>query len=438
MKEDLIYYLYQFYLRGEPLYTTDGEKIMIVAPGTRNMDSGPDYFNARVRIGSTLWAGNVEIHVRASDWFIHGHDNDPAYANIILHVVLEYNADIYRPGGEKVPCLQTKELLNRIDVSRFIDFQRNRQWIPCARLVNTIDPFFMMSWLNVLLVQRMERKYATIRELLGRVAFNWDEVALRRIFWSFGLRANAEQFLLISNKLSIELINFNRQDIGSMEALLFGIAGMLGESYKDTYYQHLKDIFRSQMERMNLVPVPSHLWNFKGSRPSGFPTIRIAQLADLLCSRESLFSVLYKTPDAMNADKQFICQASTYWDDHYIFGQSSKSFPKIAGKHFRQQVTVNGLVPLLFARGKASEDERMISRAMGILDQLPAEMNEQTRRWLEMGVCPESAFHSQALIELKEMYCDKRNCLNCRIGFILLKRNRQPRISNSTQTVTSG
>jgi hypothetical protein len=424
MSEDFLHHIWKFRLFDQlNLQTTDAVPVEIIHPGQHNTDSGPDFFNARIRVGDTVWAGNVEVHITASDWNRHGHQKDPAYQNIILHVVFAADKAILRDTGEQVPTLVIGPRVSQKMYTNYLHFKVSGDWIPCARQIADVAPIHFDSALDRVLVERLERKSGQILQCLRLNHNNWEETLYQQLARSFGFRTNASPFELLARSLPSLCIARHRSSLLQVEALLFGQAGLLETDLHDAYPRALQNEYVYLKKKFSLQPVQSHLWKFHRLRPVNFPTIRIAQFAALLSGASNLFSKIMDCEDLKALRVLFMVEASSYWDSHYSFDRSSPQRKKSFGESAFLNVLINTVVPFLFVYGKEKADDQYCSRALRFLTELPAESNAILAEWEALGCRHETAYESQALLELKNEYCSKRRCLSCNVGTYLLKNS---------------
>lgn len=422
MQEDLLHFawrLKRFDL--SDLHTTDGQTIDILHFGEANRHAGPDFLNARIRIGETLWAGNVEMHLKASDWELHRHGEDRSYDNVILHVVLEEDRTITRISGEKIPCLELKRRIpNR--VSRIYKSLLNSEyWIPCQHQFFSVGSGVKHLWLDRLLVDRLEEKTGQMVHRLEMNQHDWELTFYQLLARNFGMRVNAEAFEQLARSLPLSLLQQYKDRLFRLEALLFGQAGMLEADFSDEYPQKLQEEYRFLQRKHRLEPIPGHQWKFLRMRPANFPTIRIAQLAMLLHQSAHLFSKMLAAQRVKEIEHMFELKISNYWRDHYTFEKASKSRQKTLGKTAIHLLIINTISPLLFLYGTWKQEERFRDRALQLLEQLPPEKNHIVEQWKNLGIRVDSAYTSQALLQLKNRYCDRKACLQCAVGNALLK-----------------
>ncbi len=425
MTEAFIYYLWKYKLLHPQLQTSKGETCQVIDPGTHNTDSGPDFFNARIKIGETLWAGNVEIHVRASDWILHKHQFDKAYDNIILHVVFVEDKRIVRSNGKSIPTLEIADSFDISLLKRYRSLMQSKNSIPCEFQIREIDRFVQNNWLDRLLVERLENKSKQIEEKLEYNNNDWAETFYQHLASNFGFKVNALPFELLSRSLPLKIIAKHKNNIKQIEALLFGQAGMLENDADDRYYKELKKEYDFLAIKYKITQIDSHLWRFMRLRPVNFPTIRISQFAALIANSSHLFSKILESESYQFLFDQFTVEASDYWKTHYTFGKKSEDKSKKLGKTGIQLILINTVAPFLFVYGRKKQKQEFIDKALKLLDQIPGEKNAITRMWENHEMNIRTAFNTQALIHLKNNYCDKKLCLSCGIGHAVLNQSLQ-------------
>ncbi len=427
MSEELIYYIWQHRLFDHgALLTREGEAIEIMMPGQRNNDAGPDFTNARIRIGDTLWAGNVEIHQKSSDWLYHKHQYDPSFANIILHVVYEDD----KAGVTGSPTLELKGRIQESLLSRYHYLLNNTQWIPCEKMLRDVDEFTFTLCLERMVIERLEQKTLAIEALLTRSVNSWEETMYQLTARGFGLKVNREPFELLACSLPLNIIAKQKLDLGSIEALLFGQAGMLNDQPLDEYQAKLQREYRYLQHKYQLRPIQSHSWKFMRLRPPSFPTVRLAQFAMLLHRSVHLFSKVLEIKGLDDIEELFKVSTSEYWETHYTFGKESPRKVKELGSETLHLLVINTIAPILFTYARHKGDMDLQDRALEWLEQIKAEQNEITKHWADLGRKSKSAYESQALIQLKNEHCDHKKCLNCAIGNNLLRKPVETSIVN--------
>jgi len=398
------------------LVTTENEAIEIIKTGQHNTDSGPDFFNAQVKIDNTLWAGNVEIHLRSSDWNNHSHEKDEAYNNVILHVVYKNDEQVKRKDGSLIPALELKGRFDDRLWKNYADLLQSRQWIPCEKRIAEVDSLTIDNWLDRLLAERLENKTERILSSLQGNGNNWEETFYQHLAKNFGFRINADPFERIATTLPVSLLAKHRNHRNQLEALLFGQAGMLELKMTDAYPNELKKEYSFLRNKFNLIPIPLHQWKFLRLRPVNFPTIRLAQFAQLIHQSTHLFSRILECDNFAELKKYFHADVSSYWQTHYVFDKISTEQPKHIGDDAIQNIAINTIVPFLFAYGRNRNAVQFEERAFSLLEEIPAEKNSIIDGWKNLGIEPASAYRSQALLQLKNEYCVEKKCLTCSVG----------------------
>lgn len=417
MKEEFLHYVWQWRrFDSTDLHTTDFEAIQILTPGQLSPHAGPDFFNARVRVGDTEWAGNVEIHINASDWYRHGHEADPAYDNVILHVVWLADAELHRSTGERVPCLELRQRVPPDLIQAWRRLMDTPRDIPCAEQFLHTPPIVQLNWLDRLLVERLEQKTTALEALLADSRQHWEEVFYFSLARSFGLAINAEPFEALARSLPLSILAKHKTDHFQLEALIFGQAGLLESDFNDEYPRQLAREYRHLRHKYGLTPLPSGQWKFLRLRPAAFPTVRLAQFAALVHRSAHLFSKVLEAQTIRELEHLFTAEAGDYWTAHYVFDKTSHRRSKALGRDFIQLIAINTIIPAMFLYGRAKKLPDFESRALRLLEELPPESNSVVDRWIDLGFKPRHAAHSQALLQLSKHWCAHKRCLQCAIG----------------------
>lgn len=410
MKEEFIYYLWENRLLSKDLQTVDGDSIYVISVGNRNYDSGPDFLDARIRIGGTLWCGHVEIHVNASDWFRHGHQNDDAYNNVILHVV--YNNDTERLA------IHTLEIEGKFDEGiyvRYNDFLKSRKWIPCERLIAGIQQFTWLSWLERVLVERLEAEVKDVFSKLSENNYDWEETLYQRIMRYCGLKVNNDAFERLARLLPLRILRKHLDNRLQIEALFFGCAGFLEQSFTDSYPVLLQREFKILKSKFNLATMPAMYWKFLRLRPPNFPTVRLAQMASEVCNADNMFSKLLVANDMDSVRNLFNVEVNEYWDTHFQFEKPSRPIKKTLGDTAINLLIINAVMPVLFSYGIYHDNDELKEKSLSLLNEMEPEDNVIIRKFGSLGVNARNAQQTQALLHLYNFYCRKRKCLKCRV-----------------------
>jgi hypothetical protein len=426
MKEEFIHYLWRYRLLLPELTTVLGENICVIQTGRPNPDSGPDFFNALILIGNTTWAGNVEIHVRASEWFDHCHHLDPAYDNVILHVVYDCNSSVYRRDSSLLPTLEIK---NKFETDRLLNYNQlllSMNWIPCEDQIKYIDAERLNLFLEKLLVERLLRKTKLLEGLFSTSANNLEELLYQQIAAGFGLKVNAEAFSFLARSTPLRFLVRYQESSTFLEAILFGQAGMLNKEFQEDYPQQLKEIYDYLQKLYGLKPINESYWKFLRMRPVIFPTIRLSQFATLISKKPNIISAFYDNPELEKWRSLLTLKTSEYWEEHFLFEKLSPKVEKRIGKESINSIIINELIPFYFFASKKNGDIDAVDHALNMFSEVEFEVNTITKSWMKLGLSISSAAASQSLIELKHSYCDNKKCLECSIGHILLKEQKRP------------
>ena len=426
MTEDFLHYIWKYKLLKGNLISCNGDLIEIIHQGYHNTDAGPDFFNAKVKINDTIWAGNIEIHINSSDWYVHNHQLDLSYDNVILHIVYSNNKLIFRQNGEMIPQLEIKNNFDSELFLKYQDFITNKNWIPCEKIINNSSKFIIESWLESLLIDRLERKTTEINSIFVRNNKNWEETFYQILAKNFGFKLNSSPFEYLSQSIPLSILAKHKNNEIQISSLLFGQAGLLNQNFTDDYPLILNKEYEFLRKKYNLNPIKGHLWKFLRLRPANFPTIRISQFSDLIYNSSHLFSKIIESETLIDLYNLFNIKAFSYFDNHYIFDEKLIiGKPKVFGKSATDLIIINTVVPILFFYAQEKDDKKFQNRAFAFLEQIDAENNSTIKKWLNIGIKASNAYISQGLLELKNNYCDKKKCLQCRIGNELLKKIKE-------------
>ena len=425
MTEAFLHYIWQHQLIADRLTTTDGQPVVCLRAGELNRDSGPDFFNTRLVIGGVEWAGNVEVHIKSSDWRAHHHSADPAYNNVVLHVVYCHDAEIRLQNGKTPPTLELKRFLHPSLVANYDSLMAPSQGtVPCAKQMSCVPGFVVASTLERLAAERIESKSETVRRMLDESNGDLERTCYWLMARYFGGKTNALPFELLAKATDQRLLARWRDNPQRLEALLMGQAGLLEGYFDDEYPRQLQADYASLRAGASMQPIDGSLWRFHRIRPSSFPTIRISQFAQLVNQSKGLFATLLEMTATKDIERLFDQQASSYWENHYQFDrQSQRTSAKRIGKMQARLIVINAWIPLLFVYGVVHGQQKYKDQALGLMAQLPPEDNAVIRQWRQIGIEPASAAESQALLQLSHNYCSSRRCLECRIGYNILKHS---------------
>lgn len=421
MNEKLLQYAWKHLLfKTQNLKTTAGEPVQILKTGIWNNDSGPDFFNASVKIGHTKWVGNVEIHQKTSDWFSHNHQSDESYNNVILHVVALHNKEVKLPNGNDLPTVEIQ--VNSSFLNNYEQLLSTKDAPACSSYIRSVDLVYVRSAMDEMLVDRLNEKTNVIKKNLVQNKNNWNETFYRHLAVSFGFKVNALPFDMLARSLPLKILAHHKSSILQTEALLFGQSGILNETLiGDDYFLSLRQEYQYLASKYKLKGIDGFLWKYMRLRPPNFPTIRIAQFASLLCQSEALFSKLIETENAKEILSYFKIKASEYWDTHYRFNKAAPVKEKWLGGSSRNNLIINTIVPFLYLYGARNNKPVLMNRSVELLEALPPEDNRIIKQWQSLDMPNENAYDTQALLQLKNEYCNKKRCLECQIGAKLLK-----------------
>jgi hypothetical protein len=422
MKEDFLHYLWKFKKFDVlKLKTTNSEEVIVTSSGQYLQTAGPDFFNAKIIIAGQLWAGNVEIHLKSSDWYVHHHERDDAYDTIILHVVWEHDTEVYRKNNEPIPVVELRNYVAAETLLNYQSLMTPKSWIYCEKSLENTDEFLLKMWQERLFIERLERKSLLFQDILNRTENDWEAVLFCSLAKNFGLNVNGSTFLKIAERIPFTVIRKESSELENLEALLFGVAGLLAEEKEDTYYKDLQARYSYLVRKYKLDPELYLSVQFFKLRPDNFPTIRLSQLANLYYSHRNLFSKIIENKSLTNIYTIFNVAASTYWENHYLFDKASNRKSKKLSKGFIDLLVINTLIPLQFAYS------RSIGLAIGedlidLLKEIAPEKNTIIDKFNFFGLKSANAFETQALLQLKNEYCAKNSCLECAIGMELMKK----------------
>ena len=420
--EQLLHYVWKHKIFPlKELKTTTGQQVEVIDTGLANTDAGPDFFNAKLKLDGVLWIGNIEIHERSSDWFKHGHHADAGYNSVILHIASEIDTEISRSNGERIPQIQL--ICPEAVRTNYKELLETDSYPPCYRIIPSLSPFTAHSWMSALQMERFEQKATLLNERLKHCQGNWEDAFFITLARNFGFGLNGDAFETWAHQLPFRAEDKHRNDLFQIEAIFFGQAGILEDSDGDGYYLRLKKEYTYLQHKFGLIPMDASLWRFLRLRPANFPHIRIAQLACLYHRAYGLLSRIMETETLQGVRDILKGGTSEYWLTHYTFGGSSPSRPKTLSNTSLDLLIINTVVTFLYAYGLHKGNRVLCARAGSFLEELKAENNYITRMWEQCGMKASNAADSQALIQLKKEYCDKKKCLYCRIGYEYLKRS---------------
>ncbi len=426
MNEDFVVFLWKHRkLRGNPLRTVCGKDVEIISPGQENHNSGPDFLSAMVRIDHTLWAGNVEIHVRSSQWFAHNHHKDKAYDNIILHVVYEFDREITSSSRNIIQHLEVKHYFDHALLENYTQLERSKTWIACAKLIGQIDPYLIKHWIWRLLVSRIERKTEEMNHYLNYFNADREKTFLFMLCRVLAGKANETAFGLLVQRLDRLILEKNHNQLFILEALLFGQAGLLEESFMEDYPKSLQVEYQYQRKKHDLPPpLRKQIWKYSRMRPGNFPDLRIAQLAMLICNNGGIrFRQIIQSHRAEEIGCFFRIQPSAYWSSHYRLDHPVSPKSGTIGEETINRLLINTIAPAIAIDRTEKNGTHAFEGAISLLEQLPPENNKIIRQWQRLLSQLESAAETQGLLELYKYYCTPKKCLKCMIGNKILSSN---------------
>jgi hypothetical protein len=432
--EQLLHYTWKHKLYPlKELTTSDGQRVEIVDPGLHNRNAGPDFFNAKIRIGSTMWVGNVEIHDKSSDWYQHGHDKDSRYDNVVLHVAAELDTEVMKSNGEYVPQLQLSvpdDVLTHYD-----ELQKTDEYPPCYKVIPHLSALIIHSWMAALQTERLEQKTEAIRKRAELCNGSWEDAYFVTLARNYGFGINGEVFEQWAYNIPLNAVAHHRDDLFQIEAIFMGQAGLLEldsipeyyqkDALNDGYFAKLRNEYQYLAHKFSMKPIDFKLWRFLRLRPQNFPHIRISQLANLYYQQKAGLSQLIECETLDELKNVLKSQVTPYWETHYTFGSTSPKNEKHLSYGSINLLMINTAIPMLFAYGRHTSKEVLCDRAFDFLEQLKAENNHIIRMWQQVGLPVKTAGDSQALIQLKKEYCDKKECLRCRFGYEYLRRKEK-------------
>lgn len=422
MKEDFLHYVWKYQkLTSLELQTVKGETISILHPGYYLETAGPDFFNAQIIIGDQKWAGNIEIHVNSSDWFLHNHERDVAYNNVILHVVWEHDSDVFGPNNVEIPVLELRDFVKRDLLLSYKHLLAQKSWIYCENQIQQVNQFVITNWQERLFFERLERKSQSVFDSLLATNNDWEAVLFLLLAKNFGLNTNGVSFFKIAQSIPFAVIRKEASDLQNLEALFFGIAGLLDHDKEDTYFKDLQFRFYYLLQKYSIEKVFIEPLQFFKHRPDNFPTIRLSQLASLYHQEKNLFSKITNEFSLPLLYERFAVTTSEYWQTHYQFDKISTKKSKKLTKSFVDLLLINTIIPIQFAYAK-NQGKEITEELIALMQSLEPEKNAILDKFKSFGISAKNAFEAQTLLQLKSEYCNKSRCLDCAIGSELLKQ----------------
>lgn len=429
--EELLHYTWKHKLFPlQPLTTTDGLPVEIIDPGLHNRNAGPDFFNAKIRIGDTLWVGNVELHSKASDWYQHGHHQDPHYDNVVLHVCEEVDRNIQTSKGQFITQMQLS--VPDYVKEHYEELLHTDQYPPCYRIIPDLSSLTVHAWMAALQIERLERKTEDIRRRAERLEGSWEDAYFVTLARNYGFGINSDVFEQWAYNVPLKAVGHHRDNLFQIESIFLGQAGLLDintvpthyhqNALNDGYLARLRNEYLYLAHKFEMKPMDASLWRFLRLRPQNFPHIRLSQLANLYYQGKAGLSALLECTTVEQLKSLLSSQVTPYWETHYTFGSLSAKNEKHLSYGSLNLLIINTAIPMLFAMGRHRQHEEWCDRAFDLLEQLRPENNHIIRMWQQCGLSVQSAGDTQALIQLKREYCDRRDCLRCRFGYEYLKK----------------
>jgi len=421
MKENLLQFIWKLKLFSfNNLRTTNGEKIEVISVGNENENSGPDFLNAKIVIDKQLWAGNVEIHINSADWYAHHHEIDENYDAIILHVVWEHSVEIYKKTNQAIATLELKNYISKALLEKHEQlFRKPKQWIYCENSINTVSSFMLSNWFERLFFERLEQKSVQIQQILSNTNNNWEATLFILLAKNFGLKVNGDAFENFAMSFDFSVVRKVSNNLKQLEALFFGQASLLSRKCESTYFESISNEYKFLKLKFKLRPISKNEVQFFRLRPNNFPTIRLSQLASLYNSNQSLFS---KVIEIRFLEEYYECMnvsTSSFWETHYTFGKISKKNTKKLTKSFIDLLLINTIIPLKFMYLKSLGNSNY-SSVVSLIEQIKPEKNAIISKFDSLKIKNNNALTTQALLQLKNEYCNKQRCLQCSIGATLL------------------
>ncbi len=418
MNERLLQFIWQhLYFNKEQLTTMSGDSISILSQGLLNRNQGPDFLHARIHINNITWSGNIELHIKTSDWDKHGHIDDEHYGNIILHVVWEHD----QTTEQTIPVLELKNRISTSLLQRYHQLMEQNEFIPCQNQLSDISELVWSSWKERMIAERLFQKNEKINQLLQETNHHWEETFWQLLARNFGMTVNTDAFESIAKTIPVTVLAKHKNQIHQLEALLLGQAGLLNEKFTEDYPIMLQKEYQFLHKKHQLKPV-NQLLHFLRMRPSNFPSVRLAQLAMLIHQSSHLFTKILEADDLHSIKQLLAVTANDYWHYHYILNEPVEFKKKGLGKMMIENILINTIIPVLYAYAEQHTNDKLKQKAVQWLQELPKENNKVTRQWEDAGVKHVTAFDSQGLLYLKKNYCNAKHCLSCAVGNSILKK----------------
>ena len=423
MTEKLLQYIWQFqHYNANALTTIDGQQFSIIHHGNLNTNQGPDFSDAKIKIENTTWVGNVELHIKSSDWNLHEHSKDENYKNVVLHVVWMHDKVIKDVNGNNLPTLELQSRISKILLDKYEALMSNSFFIPCENQIISVNELTFTNFQHRLVAERLQDKSNIIFKFLKQNNFHWEETFWWLIAKNFGIKQNMEAFESIAQSIPLSILIKHKNQIHQLEALLFGQAGLLEKTFTEEYPLMLQKEYLFYKNKYKLQPPQSKIF-FLRMRPANFPTIRLAQLAMIIHKSNHLFSKIIDEEDISVIKKLLNVTANDYWHYHYVFDETSLFKKKKLGNEMLNNILINTIIPILFTYGMYHDNQLLKDKAILWLEKVKAEKNVITKGFESLSVKNKNSFHSQSLIQLKNNYCNHKRCIECAVGNFILKTN---------------
>ena len=399
MPELLLHYIWMHRkFAAFPQFTTMGKELEIINVGKYNTDSGPDFFAATIRIGDTMWTGNVEMHIFASDWYRHKHHQDTAYDSVILHVVCHADKQVYNTKGEAIEQCELRFPDSEMQLGEFLS---SREQL-CHTAISDNPALISDNWKHTLLLQRLQDKADDISELLRLTRQSWEDAFYITLAHNFGFHTNGLPFEMLAKHTPLAYLRKHRESLFQLTAILLGQAGLI-----DPQDEELRREYAFLKTKFSLTPIDASTWKYLRMRPQNFPDVRVRQFAQLIHRVDNLFSSL-----VMLTDLKQLRRLLRGDEGELRLGQSSADL-----------IIINSVIPYMYAYGKERGDDRLVDRALRLLSELPAETNHIISEWKALGLSIASAAESQAYIQLTTRYCKDSRCMYCDVGLSIFTKN---------------
>lgn len=426
MSEEFLHYIFQHKLWSDSkIELVNGEKFEILEIGHHNYNSGPDFINSKIKIQNTIWIGNIEIHVKSSDWILHKHHNDKAYNNTILHIVFTNDKQIYYTNGNPIPTWEIK--FDQALFNNYSKLKNNYKEINCEDYIVLVEREKIQLYIEKLATERLEEKSNQIKTILIKTKNNWEETLYFILAKNFGFSINSIPFEILAERTALDIVRKYQTEQSALEALFFGQAGLLEEEIKDNYYIKLQKEYKFLKIKHDLQSIPPAIWKKSRMRPSNFPHIKIAQFSKIMSRFDDFFNQIIKFQNNKSINYFLNISVSEYWENHYDFNKSSNKLLSKLGQMTINSIIINTIAPFLYLYNQYYVLENNSNIYQEILSDLKGENNIETRKWEKLSIKGENAYETQALLHLIKNYCRKKECIKCKIGYeILNKINKIP------------